>query len=247
VGSGVGVPRVKTRGIRNIAALTVLLLALAGIACNGGDAGPPTSDIVTTIPWPGDEELRYVLKEPDGDIVGRGVLLIDVIGERTNLAQSFSNAAETNRDDLTVQVDSRTLKPFSSTRRIVNEDDVEILEVTYSEDGALIKQGDRQSGLSVPEHSYDNDTSLFLWRTIPFAEGYESSYITIITNRRSRQKVTLEVVGKEQVTVPAGQFTAWRLEVRTGNARQFAWYEDAPARRLVKYDNDRGLIFELER
>jgi hypothetical protein len=59
--------------------------------------------------------------------------------------------------------------------------------------------------------------------------------------------VTLEVIGKETVNVPAGQFSAWRLEVRTGNARQFVWYEDAPARRLVKYDNDRGLIFELER
>ena len=41
------------------------------------------------------------------------------------------------------------------------------------------------TGLSVDEHSYDNDTSLFLCRTIALAEGYESSYITVITNQRA--------------------------------------------------------------
>ena len=46
-------------------------------------------------------------------------------------------------------------------------------------DDAVIKAGERQSGLSVPEHSYDNDSSLFLWRTIDFREGYEARYITI--------------------------------------------------------------------
>jgi hypothetical protein len=214
------------------------------MAC-GGDSGPPASDIVSTIPWRGDEELRYILKDEDGVLVAEGVLLIDVIDDRTNLAQSFGNAAETTRDDSTANVDSRTLKPFSSVRRIVNDGEEATVEATYTTDGVLIKQGDKQSGLSVPEHAYDNDTSLFLWRTIPFAEGYKASYITIITNRRSRQKVTLEVTGKETVRVPAGEFQAWRLEIKTTNAKQVAWYADTPARPLVRYDNDRGLFFEL--
>jgi len=99
--------------------------------------------------------------------------------------------------------------------------------------------------MSVPEHSYDNDSSLWLWRTIDFKEDYESAYITLITNRRSRQTVVLAVTGKESVTVPAGTFDAWRLEVRTANARQVAWIADTPRRTLLKYDNDRDLIFEL--
>ena len=59
--------------------------------------------------------------------------------------------------------------------------------------GVLIKHNDeKQTGLSVPEHSYDNDTSLFLWRTLPFAIGYEGRYTTIITNFRARQTVDLK-------------------------------------------------------
>jgi hypothetical protein len=200
-------------------------------------------DVVAAIPWDQNESLQYVLKERGRD-VARGTLTIRVEGTQTRLGQRYTSGA--NSDEIEVVVDSATLKPVSSRRVITEPDDEEILEVTYTDEGALIRQGERQSGLSVPEHAYDNDTSLFLWRTIDFREGYEARYVTIITNRRSRQTIELRVTGKEEVTVPAGTFTAWRLEVEGANASQVAWYADTPARTLVKYDNDRGTIFELE-
>jgi hypothetical protein len=126
--------------------------------------------------------------------------------------------------------------------------DEERIDVEYTADGARITQNedeDTTTGLSVPEYSYDNDTSLFLWRTLPFEEGYEGSYTTIITNHRARQKVNLSVTGIESVTVPAGTFEAWRLEITTSNARQIAWYATTPDRKLLRYDNDRNVIFEL--
>jgi hypothetical protein len=168
-----------------------------------------------------------------------------VNGAQTTLSQRY--VSETTADSIDVVVDSQTMKPLSSVRRIENDnpDDEDLIEVTYTEAGASVKVGDRQTGLSVPEHAYDNDTSLFLWRTLPFADGYEASYVTVITNRRSRQDVVLNVRGKETVTVPAGTFECWRLEISTENARQVAWYADTPTRPLVRYDNDRDVIFEL--
>jgi hypothetical protein len=212
-------------------------------ACGGADSGPPASDIVSVIPWRGNERFEYVLKDDRGREVARSVLSVEPDGATTRLGQLATTA--TNRDDSTVVVDSRTLKPASSQRTIVTPADTDEIEVTYTEAGAIIKHGDRQSGLSVPEHAYDNDTSLHLWRTLAFAPGYEASYVTIITNRRSRQTVHLEVIGLESVRVPAGEFRAWRLEIKGSNADQVAWYADTPARPLVKYDNDRGTIYEL--
>ena len=215
------------------------------VACGGNEPSSPTSDVVAAIPWQGNESLSYVLKDKDGAVVGRGTLLVALTGEgTTGLAQAFQN--ETNRDESSVIVDSRTLKPKESTRTIVTADDVDTVEATYSEEGVLIRHGEKQSGLSVPDHAYDNDTSLFLWRTIDFRQGYEASYVTIITNRRSRQAVSLRVAGKETVRVAAGEFECWRLEVRTSNTYQVAWYADTPTRPLIRYDNDNGLIFELE-
>jgi hypothetical protein len=200
-------------------------------------AGPP--------PWPSHEVLDYVLINDDGERLAAGSLEITVSGAQTTLSQSYTS--ETATDSIDVVVDSQTMKPLSSTRSIENDnpDDEDLIEVTYAEAGASVKVGDRQTGLSVPEHAYDNDTSLFLWRTLPFADGYEASYVTVITNRRSRQDVVLNVRGKETVTVPAGTFECWRLEISTENARQVAWYADTPSRPLVKYDNDRDVIFEL--
>ena len=186
----------------------------------------------------------YDVKTDRGEMLGREELTIDVQPDgHTVLTQLFSAAGR--RDESRVVVDSDSFKPVSSTRSIVTSEEDELIEVTYTEEGALIRQGERQSGLSVPEHSYDNDTSLFLWRTLPFAEGYEAAYNTIITNFRSRQTVVLNVPRRETVSVPAGEFEAWRLEISTSNADQVAWYADTPAHPLVKYDNDRGVIFEL--
>lgn len=189
--------------------------------------------------------MEYTLLDGSGSRQGSGTLGVEVEGDATTLTAHFESAP--NSDTSTIIVDSETLKPVSSSREIDNQnpDDEELLEAEYTEDGVLIRAGDRQSGISVEEHSYDNDTSLFLWRTIDFAENYEASYNTVITNQRSKQKVILQVTGKETITVPAGEFQTWRLEIITSNARQIAWYADTEQRPLIRYDNDRGTVFEL--
>lgn len=205
----------------------------------------PKSDVVSSIPWLGDESVTYLVKSKSGAELGHQVLAIAKRGSQSELSQRFSGSETT--DNSSVIVEATTLKPASAKREINAKDDTRVIETTYSEAGALIKDGDKQSGLSVPEHSYDNDTSLFLWRTLAFAPNYEAAYTTIITNRRSKQDVTLKVIGRETVKVVAGEFQAWRLEIKAGGAKQTAWYADTPTRPLVKYDNDNGLIFELEK
>ncbi len=199
---------------------------------------------MATIPWRDGETTNYLLRDSkSGKELGKAVLSVGSDSAGTKLTQKSTSA--TNTDTAAVIVDARTLKPKSSVRTIEFANDTEEVTTTYTDDGAIIKQGDKQSGLAVPEHAYDNDTSLFLWRTLAFAEGYEARYVTIITNRRSRQTVEIKVVGKEEVSVPAGKFTAWRLEVTAANAKQTAWIADTPARPLVRYDNDRGVLFEM--
>jgi len=220
------------------------MLALVA-ACSGGGKDLPTSDVVSVVPWRTGETAVYVLKNKKGETVGRTTMTVGNTGGNVELTQSF--ASDTATDTSTVVVDPGRLTPLSATRKIKNPKDERELVVTYSNAGALIKDGDKQSGISVPEHAYDNDASLFIWRTLPFAEGYQAKYVTMITNQRTKQDVTLKVTRKETVRVPAGEFTAWRLEINAEDANQVAWIADTPARPLVRYDNDHGLIFELEK
>jgi len=223
-------------------ALASGLVLLLASACGGSRA--PTTDIVASIPWGAQETLSYLITDEKGTPQGRAVLSVAGEGAHTRLSQRFSSGESS--DETSVLVDRQTLKPLTASRVIVSPGQREEIGAVYGEEGVVIRQGDRQSGLSLPDHSYDNDTSLFLWRAIPFEAGYTASYTTIITNRRSRQTVTLSVSGPEEVSVAAGRFRAWRVRVKTSNAEQTAWYADTPARPLVKYDNDRGTIFELE-
>lgn len=230
------------------ASLLLCLALLASFASWGcAEDEVETQDIVSAIPWASREEAHYRLEDREGNKGGVGVLAVERRGETYRLTLRFRN--DGNSDESEVTVDADSLKPLSLRRVIVGEDRTDIVEGNYVEAGVLIdaqSDGDEtKTSLRVPEHSYDNESSLFLWRTLPFAEGFEATYNTIMVNRRERSTVTVTVVGRETVDVPAGTFEAWRVEVRSGDISQVAWYATDSRHHLVKYDNSL-IVFLLD-
>lgn len=238
-------PALDARRCRAVVALLLATAMVLGAACGEEVA---TQDIVSTIPWADRETARYVLREREGDGVelGRAELSAQREGDRYRLGLRFEDADSS--DESTVVVLAESLKPVSLRRQITGPEGTSVVEGQY-EDGVVRISArsdgrERSSPLRLREHHYDNDSSLFLWRTIPFAEGYSASYHTVIVNRRNQQVATVAVVGKEEVAVPAGTFDAWRVEIRSGGVEQVAWFADTPARPLVRYDNSE-LLFLL--
>ena len=225
--------------------LAGLLLALA---C-APEEDVITQDIVSTIPWPDQERAEYVLLDREGEEeLGSGVLTVTRQDGRFELRLDFEGD-ETNIDKSTVLVDAETLKPTSIHRERVIDDDTETLDAEYDDvEGVVritVKTGDddpRQVPLRLKENYYDNDSSLYLWRTIDFQDGYEAAYRTVVTGGGVLQVVKLKVTGKESVTVPAGTYQAWRLEIRSSRGKHVAWFADTPERPLVQYDNSLQLF-----
>ncbi len=234
------------------------LLVSAGCATNDG---PETQDIVTTIPWTAPERAHYDLtnRKRDDDM-GEGTISIVRDGEHLVMRQEFRDN-DGNEDTTEVRVDPTTLKPQSGRREIIDakDDRREVLETEYGtldDDsyGVRIKQltykprtdtepdNERSNPLRVPEHSYDNDTSLFIWRTIPFADDYTVTYNAIIANRRAKRPVTLHVMGQERVETPAGQFDAWHLRIEAEQQSHDAWFATTDDHTLLVYDNDRQVF-----
>jgi hypothetical protein len=228
-------------------------LALA-IACAPQDA-IITQDIATTIPWPAHEQSQYVLLDRKGETeLGTGVLTADLKGSQYELGLHYDgvgdHAGET--DDTTMLVNATTLKPVSLDRSLVQNNKSTGIKATYDDVQSVVnitEINDKGNGRLVPlrvkEHHYDNDSSLFLWRTIDFQEGYVANYRTVITGNRTQVTVTLAVKEKVQITVPAGTFDTWRVEIHAGDVHQVAWIADTPQRPLVQYDNSRQL-FQLK-
>lgn len=195
------------------------------------------------------EEARYrILRE--GEVRGQGILRIEEEGERLRLTQEFQGRGF--QDRAVAVVAGQTLKPLEVRRVISGPEGERRWEVHYFSDVVEVRQragGDQRTDqINVPPHSYDKWSEIFVWRTIDFKVGYRATYTSVISadlGKPKRASITLQVVGKERVEVPAGSFEAWRLEIRQPGPDQLVWIADSQRREVVRYDNG-FFLFELE-
>ena len=59
------------------------------------------------------------------------------------------------------------------------------------------------------------------------------------------QVVSLLVDRQEEITVPAGTFTTWRVMMRTDDVQQVIWFAVTPDHVMVQYDNSLGQLIQL--
>jgi hypothetical protein len=242
--------------MRHVALAAALIATLAfAVAC--GDGGlKPGNQIVVDIPWTAPESYHYVLIDDDGKEQGDGTLSIVDDNGRSAIIQDFSDP-DGNADRSVLLVDAQTLAPISGERTIVDAEEGRrvVLDTEYGEldDGSHgvrirernYKPADEQdpdtercNPLKLPENSYDNDASLFLWRTIAFEEDHDVTYTAAIPNRRLRRNVTLSVIRQERVETPAGTFDAWYMAILAEGQSHEAWFATTDDHKLLKYDND---------
>jgi len=243
--------------------LFLLLLApallLAALACSSDDGATISAGgtLLYDIPWTVPEMTTYRLMRDD-DELGRAELSISCNAGSTTLSrscvfeQSFGFPTRSITDIVQVNADAETLAPSKVSRVVNGPDGRRTWDVTYDASRVTVVQEDeddeRTDTIDIPKTSYDTWTDLFLWRTLDFKEGYEVKYEAAVTADFTKPDVisiVLKVTGLETVTVPAGTFEAWRLEIRSGGRTQKAWIANDDERTLVRYDNTE-LVFELE-
>ena len=245
----------------------LLVVALVGGVLVAGCAvvGPSveTRDIFEAAPWEGDEALEYRLLNTAGEVIGEGVLSSERSGETILLRQEYLEldppaGVTLNADTTVVQVDATTFRPISGERSILRRaGDGSMSEERWDwryelEDGepTLVsahaeRPGEvRERTLRLRDHHYDNESSLWLWRSVDLGEEHEDHYVSVNAIERSQQTVQLRVPQTETIVVPAGEFESYRLLFRTGRAVRTAWIEAAAPHRVLRWDNG-DVILEL--
>ncbi|HEY8173693.1 MAG TPA: DUF3108 domain-containing protein [Dehalococcoidia bacterium] len=237
------------------------LLVAAG--CDSDGAGPTRASIVEDIPWTAPQAYRYVLKDEDQKEQGRGTIAVRSDGDNFVFRQQFSDA-DGNSDEALLAVHADTLLPIAGRRTIIDsgDDRRSVVDTQYEQlsdgsNGVCIRQtvfkpptkeepdSTRSNPLKVPPNAYDNDSSLFLWRTIKFEQGYSVTYTAVIANRREKRPVTLRVRKQERVATPAGEFDAWLVGIEAEGMVQEAWFATTPDHKLLVYDNN-DVVFLYE-
>jgi hypothetical protein len=73
--------------------------------------------------------------------------------------------------------------------------------------------------------------------TLPLADGYATTFRNFDLMGQKVQPRALKVTGSEKVTVPAGTFDAWKVEITPGDggtAESTTLYVDKASRRAIK-------------
>lgn len=226
-------------------------LAIAFILCFiliGCAPAPGEAITISTIPWPDVEEASYIIQDQEENTIGSGNLTIAKEGESYILGQ-YWEAGEV-KQTISIKVASDDLKPISGNQTIVSPQGEFKINATYSDSRLKIEaetpEGNQTVEIDVPEDAYDNDEVLFLFRAIPFEEGYQVTYTNVVASAAQKPAVTITVIGKEQVEIPAELFDCWKLELSVAGQKIYMWYSIDSPHYLVKYDNGQSIILLQE-
>ena len=251
--------------------LAVATLALAGatLAACGSEPLETHAPIFAAPPWTGPERLHYNLVQRD-NLEGTCILETEpgVAPGVTEVRRLCRDAGQGRyQDNGSARVDSATLRPISSVRRVVDleEGDTRQFATIYLPDEGLVRFESKQfeeggaeptdaldAERALPEPTddvpnpawYDDEELLWLMRGIPLREGFEGEFTNVnaSTGRVFSADVTVEE--QERVTVPAGSFTAWKVRIETSTVTQLIWIEAEAPHRVIRARIER-LTYEL--
>ena len=200
------------------------------------------------VPWPDGEVVQMVVKLAAGAEIGTFIYSADSVeveGKKAWRLQCRRNiAVGTNRAISRVLVNYDTFRPISS---LWNHSLLGHFVADYTPERVTITNKTKGKGkesvqkVDLDHVVYDNEQGVHLFRRLPLAEGYKSKVPIFVTFGDGDLGLELEVTAKEKVTVPAGQFECYKLELNIG---QTFWISTDAKRYPVKFEAG-GISVEL--
>lgn len=223
---------------RTMLTLSLLLLVVVSLAACGG-GGPALT--LGSAPWQDGEQAVYDVVDRNDTSLGTSTFAF--ASEGSAWALSSRDVLSGVDQSSTVRIDAQTLKPLSVDKTIQAEGTDARIKASYPEGAgkmaieATVNGENRDATINVPANALDNDQILMTLRAAPLDVGYQASFVDVIVSRAAQVNTGVRVTGLETVTVPAGTFETYRVELNFSGTKQTVWYEVAPPHRMVQYDN----------
>lgn len=233
--------RLERKGIYRLA---VILLLLPAVLCSCRSVPP---DIYT--PWQ-NGEITVMEVSREGELLFYEESRIDMEGSLLLFTVEYQFAAEplVRR----IYMDQETLLPGrNETIFSTAAGEKSKLEVLYGEKEITVEKSIGQGGgdaiVKAPLPAspfFDNDQFPLLVRALPLEAGWKGKLRLFVPATARTATVNLEVVRREEVTVPAGTFTCHVVEL--ADLAQWAWVGVDSPHYLVRYVNEgAGTLSEL--
>ncbi len=207
-------------------------------------ADPNTLELLPA-PWPDGEVMRLTLKLASGTPIGAMLMTADASerdGEelwRLRVRRKvFSDA--TNQAVSEVLAHRDTMIPVAS---VFKHSLAGHFEAQYGDGSVSIETAgvDATREQALAGLMFDNEEGFHLFRRLPLEVGYKETIKFISTMAGGGGPIEVEITEKERVTVPAGDFECYRMEL---SIPQVFWYSTDPSQVLVKFEAA-GVVGEL--
>lgn len=232
------------------------LLLIGALSLAGCGMATPTIQPFTyaAVPWSDGEVSIYRITDVNGDYAGTARYDVSAGGRNVGSEDwTIRREIVAQGDDeiVAVEVTNAGLRPSAAMLVRTKKNGSERVETTY--DGGQIDMKlttihdvTTPQHASIPSDARDQRTVLFLTRLLPLDDRYAVRFDSYLPIANQLERVTLQVVGREQVTVPAGTFDTWHVVLDTTAHKTEAWIGIESPAMLVKYHDGRsGGTFEL--
>ncbi len=224
-------------------AVAIGLALLATIA--GGCRAAQSLEI--NPPWRAGEVSRLEIRGGAGALLASWELRVEERDSQVVLVSE--QKAEAFREYSAVFADPATLIPGRTEFERESPQGLVTYTAVYNDNDVTIKAqtptGPQELKVRLPARPFfDNEQFIMVLRSLRLADAFKATLNDIITRTASKAAVTVQVVRKERVTVPAGAYDAWVVELK--GASQFAWISVSAPHELVRYENKAaGTVSEL--
>ena len=216
----------------------IILICLALLVVGCGATATPTPPAKASYPWGAGDRAEYTI-EGNGQPIGS--LVFTTAAKETGYVLTTETTIGAIKDVSNVRVDN-DLKPIGATRQLTGAGQSDFTLMTIYDKGKLTIQaktstGDKSASVDVPADAWDNDQLLMSIRSLPLTDTYAYTLTNVVGANASMVKTQLTVVGKETVSVAAGSFTAYKVEMSFGQSKQYVWVDASKPHHIIKYEN----------
>jgi hypothetical protein len=228
----------------------VLASILLMVAC----AAPDPQPLMLGDPvWQTGEVSTYRVTNREGNVAGTAQVEIQSGGEQVEDGWTFHRQIVDMgvSETVTVEVQARGYIPVSSTTIRTQAQGQQVVEAIHNQAQIDITLTNQQGAtvyerVNAPSDVRDERTILSLLRTLPLRQGYATFINSFLPLTGLTERFAIRILGSEQVTVPAGVYDAWVVEVKTTDRTTRAWIAKEAPYPLVKFVEGRSQgTFEL--
>lgn len=245
-------PNILTR-LRRTSAVVLAALALTVLA--GCSRPAPTGLIFNAAPWEDGEQHTFRLTDMDGNRAGTATFTMtsgtnDAGEAMWSIERIISAQGDT--EQITMKVGSAGFRPQASLLERSNAAGSESVDAQYGGpevNMVLTSRADVMTTqrVEVPSDVREMASLPMIARALPLARGYATQLNAFTPIAGLLDRVTISVVGDEQVTVPAGTYDTWVVTADTGDAVTRLWIgKDAPYPLVKTIDGRNKATFELQ-